>query len=158
MQSIKFTEPDGTIKTVRMDGFMRDALDLCVKRMKAGFQVIIPVCGYGGTGKSELTKVNGYYIAKQVGTPYSEKNFHFEAEELTSAINSGPDMSVQILDESTKDFSTSASRTQNFAHLINNLNLSRVKRCCIFLLLPDFFSLSKTYNGPILMILIPQHC
>ena len=144
MQTIRVTEDDGTIKKVILDGYIRRALDKEVARMRAGFQIINIVTGLGGVGKSEMVKVMAYYQAAQLGTKFTVDNIHFEAEGLTEALSTCPEMSIEVLDESNKDFSTIASRTMDFAHLVNYLNLCRVKKCCIYLILPDFFALSKT--------------
>jgi len=144
MQTIKITDEQGVVKKVVLDGYVKRALDKEIARQRAGFQIINIVTGLGGVGKSEMVKAMAYYQASVLGTPFSVDNIHFEAEGLTEALSTCPELSVQILDESTKDFSTTASRTTDFAHLINYLNLCRVKKCCTYLILPDFFALSKT--------------
>jgi len=142
--TIKVTDEEGAVKKVVLDGYIKRAVDKEIDRMRAGFQIINIVTGLGGVGKSEMVKAMAFYMASKLGAPFTVDNIHFTAEGLTEALATCPELSIQVLDESTKDFSTTASRTQDFAHLINYLNLCRVKRCCTFLILPDFFALSKT--------------
>ena len=123
-----------------LDGFLKEALDLAKYRVyKKNFDYVALVCGVCGSGKSTMIRS----VAKFCDENFSHKNICFSAEEFISLSNSLPEYSAIVLDESFSDLSTSVTRSKQFQRIVNHLQLIRQKKLFIFLLLPNFFDLSK---------------
>lgn len=123
-----------------LDGTTQRELDIIKKRVtKKNWDYVAIVAGLPGDGKS--TFVRG--PAKYLDPNFSEKNIVFTADQFIEITNTCPENSAICLDESFEALNTKVSMSKDFRKIINHLQLVRQRHLFIFLLLPDFFSLSK---------------
>ena len=131
---------DGETPTVySIDDNLVKNLEQAIKRNKRGWDYVAIVTGLPGVGKSTFTR----YMARFVDEKFSNGNVYLDAEEMIDKASKDELYRSQVLDESFRDLGTSAVKSKGFFELVNWLQLSRQKRGFIFLILPDFFSLSK---------------
>lgn len=123
----------------KLDENIIENLEFIKKRNNKGWDYVCIITGLPGVGKSTFSR----YLAKYLDEKFNEDNVYFDAVPMTEAMSNSENKRAFVLDESYKDFSTRASVKQEYAQLVNHLQLLRQKQHYIFLILPDFFSLSK---------------
>lgn len=139
MIAVKGRDKNGSKVLFSIEQYLADNLDRIIKRNSKGWDHVAIITGLPGVGKSTFAR----YLARYLDETFNEDRVYFDAAPMIEGMNNSENKKSFVLDESFKDFSSKASMKQEYADLINHLQLLRQKQHYIFLILPDFFSLSK---------------
>jgi len=123
-----------------MDGKLYNSFDNAKGIMKKK-DVDLPtaVAGYPGTGKSTIT----IQIASFCDPTFTEDRMYQTVESFIEGVKNSNFGEAHALDESYEGMSSAAIRREVGRALLNVMNIIRQKRLYIFIVLPDFFDLSK---------------
>jgi len=123
-----------------IDGYLVQALDLAKHRViKMNWDYVSIVAGLPGVGKSSFVRGP----AKYCDPTFDHTHIAFTADQFITLTNELPEYSSVILDESFESMNSRVTMSKDFQRIVNHLQLIRQKHLFIFLLLPNFFDLSK---------------
>lgn len=135
----KYSKEPGSIY---MDGYLYDSYNHAKGIMKKKNVDLVTVCsGYPGSGKSKLIS----QIASFCDPTFSEDRMFQNSTPFIEACKS-PDTPIGaalVLDEAWEGLSSTQVRKEVGRIVMSILNKVRQKRLYIFIVLPDFFDLSK---------------
>lgn len=148
----KGKNPDGSSSLFHLDEYMTKNLDEIKKRVEKGnWDSKIIIAGYSGVGKSHTVQFFARYLCEWFDSSY----YCFTINEFKEKATNCPEHSAVILDESFDSMNSKASLSKEFQKVISFLQIIRQKHLYIFLLLPNFFDLSKSvalYNSNLLVV------
>lgn len=140
MTNYEVKDKEGNPKMLNVDQYLLNNLLTAIKRVKEQDHMYLGlVAGLPGAGKSTFTK----NAAKICDANFTADHICFTDDEFIEKTNSFPDNSAIILDECFESLNTKISMSSKFQRILNHLQLIRQKRHFIFLILPNFFDLSK---------------
>lgn len=115
-------------------------LNLMIKRLKGTDDVVLPIDGDEGQGKTELAVGTCYYVAYKTGRKYGIENIFFE---LDKVIKFAASTKEQIIHFDEAAFGLLATNWQNKLHkkFIQLVMVSRKKKHFIILCIPKFHRL-----------------
>lgn len=124
-----------------VDGEVFEAFQKIGKTMKKrNLDFPVAVSGYPGMGKSKFVS----QIATVCDPTFTEDRMHQTTEDFVKAVQNETQIhKAHVLDEAWDGLSSSAVRKEAGKIFVNLLNVIRQKRLYIFIVLPDFFELSK---------------
>jgi len=127
--------------SIYMDGMLHESFSHAKSIMKKKNIDLVIVCsGYPGAGKSKLIS----QIASFCDPSFSENRMWQTTEDFIEAVkNEDQVLKAHVLDEAWEGLSSGQVRRKIGRTLINIMNVIRQKRLFIFIVLPDFFDLSK---------------
>jgi hypothetical protein len=131
---------EGKEATFYIDGNLKKNLDAIVPRVRNdGWDYVGLITGLPGAGKSTFST----YLARYLCPWFDDTYICFTAEEFIKKTATCPEYSAVVLDESFQDMNTRSGLTSAFKRVLNHLQLIRQRHLFIFLILPNFFDLSK---------------
>ena len=122
-----------------LDDNLKIALDTAKDRVKKDWDFCSCCVGTSGAGKSSFIRA----VAKFCDPDFTHKNIAFTSEQFIEITNSCPKFSAVVLDEAFLSMNSRQTMSKDFQIIINHLQLIRQKNLFIFILLPNFFDLSK---------------
>ncbi len=127
--------------SIYMDGMLyesfRNVKDIMKKK---NLDLVVACSGYPGLGKSKLIS----QLASFCDTSFDESRMWQKTEDFVKAVKDEKNiLKAHVLDEAWEGLSSGQVRKQIGAILLNIMNVIRQKRLFIFIVLPDFFDLSK---------------
>lgn len=127
--------------SIYMDGVLyksfKDAKEVMGKK---NLDLVIAVTGYPGSGKSKLVG----QIAAFCDPTFNENRMYQSSQEFMEGVRDETEiLKAHVLDEAWEGLSSAQVRKEVGKLFMNLLNTIRQKRLFIFLVLPDFFDLSK---------------
>ena len=137
-----------TDKGYWMDGFLKSHLDSMCHDIKEGFDFVVLVTGDGETrgGKSTLSGQMAYYCAWKLGRPWGwddAYNYVFSGAELIKvALKSEP--TCFIYDEALAELNSRKANSLIQLNLTNFLSECGKLNHILFIVLPNFFDLTKS--------------
>jgi len=125
--------------SINLDGYLKKKLDNIIKLRKKGWDTIFIIDGDRRSGKSTVAKTCGYYLDPEI----SIKNYVSGLGDALRVIESLPDESVVIFDESSLIFSSKDHANKQQKQLLKVIDVIGVKRMTMILVMPSFFELIK---------------
>ena len=125
--------------SIYLDGKLKKKLDSIIKLRKKGWDSIFIIDGDRRGGKSTVAKTCGYYLDPNI----SIKNFVSGLNDALDVIESLPDESVVIFDESSLMFSSKDHANKQQRQLLKVIDVIGVKKMTMILVMPSFFELTK---------------
>ena len=125
--------------SIYLDGKLRKKLDTIIKLRKKGWDTIFIIDGDRRSGKSTVAKTCGYYLNPNI----SIKNFVSGLDDALDVIESLPEESVVIFDESSLMFSSRDHANKQQRQLLKVIDVIGVKKMTMILVMPSFFELTK---------------
>lgn len=123
-----------------LDEALKDNLDFIKDRVtNKGWDYVALCTGLPGVGKSTFVQFPARYLCPW----FNEDYIAFTDEDFIRICNEAPEYSSVVLDESFASLNSKVGMTGAFLRIINHLQLIRQKHLFIFLILPNFFDLSK---------------
>lgn len=126
-------------ESIYLDRKLKDKLDNIIKIRKKGWDTIFVIDGDRRTGKSTVAKTCGYYLCPEI----SIKNYVSGLGDALEVIESLPDESVVIFDESSLIFSSKDHANREQKQLLKVIDVIGVKKMTMILVMPTFFELIK---------------
>lgn len=127
-------------KEIKLDRFLKKKLDFALLQQKKKFDIVFIIDGNEGGGKSTLSFICGWYLAKGKITM---NNLAEGTGDAIAKLHNLPDKSVLIIDEGSLMFSSrDAMRSEN-RQLLKILNVIRQKLMILIVVAPTFFELEK---------------
>ncbi len=128
--------------SIYIDGMLYESFSNAKKVMrKKNLDLVIARSGYPGLGKSKIIS----QVAAFCDPTFSEDRMWQTTEEFVSAVkNETGVLKSHVLDEAWEGLSSGQVRRKIGRILVNIMNVIRQKRLFIFIVLPDFFDLSKS--------------
>ncbi len=128
--------------SIYMDGMLHNSFSFAKGVMKKKNKDLVVCCsGYPGSGKSKIIS----QVASFCDPTFTEDRMHQTTEEFIEAVKAETGvMKSHVLDEAWEGLSSQQVRREIGRALLNIMNVIRQKRLFIFLVLPDFFDLSKS--------------
>lgn len=126
-------------KSIYLDRKLKDKLDNIVKLRKKGWDTIFIIDGDRRSGKSTVAKTCGYYLDPNI----SIKNYVSGVGDALDVIESLPEESVVIFDESSLMFSSKDHANKEQKQLLKVIDVIGVKKMTMILVMPTFFELTK---------------
>lgn len=125
--------------SIYLDRKLKDKLDSIIKLRKRGWDTIFIIDGDRRSGKSTVAKTCGYYLCPQI----SIKNYVSGLADALNVIESLPDESVVIFDESSLIFSSKDHANREQKQLLKVIDVIGIKKMTMILVMPTFFELIK---------------
>lgn len=125
--------------SIYLDGKLKQKLDSIIKLRKKGWDTIFIIDGDRRSGKSTVAKTCGYYLYHKI----SIKNFVSGIKDALDVIESLPDESVVIFDESSLIFSSKDHANREQKQLLKVIDVIGIKKMTMILVMPSFFELTK---------------
>lgn len=127
--------------SIYMDGMLYKSFSHAKRIMKSKNLDLVTACsGYPGLGKSKLIS----QLASFCDTSFTEDRMWQKTEDFVNAVKDETGiLKAHVLDEAWEGLSSIQVRKSIGAILLNIMNVIRQKRLFIFIVLPDFFDLSK---------------
>lgn len=123
-----------------LDEALKVNLDFIKDRVtNKGWDYVSLCTGLPGVGKSTFVQFTARYLCDW----FNEDYIAFTDEDFIRICNEAPEYSSVVLDESFASLNSKVGMTGAFLRIINHLQLIRQKHLFIFLILPNFFDLSK---------------
>ncbi len=133
--------PKGSRDGMYIDGFVYKTLtDAKAIMEKKDLDLPIAITGYPGSGKSTF----GLQAASFLDPTFNVDRMCVDTLEFIDAIKKAKPLQAVVLDESFEGLGSTQIRRELGRALANLLNVVRQKRLYIFVILPNFFDLSKT--------------
>lgn len=127
--------------SIYLDGYIHNSFSSAIEVMdRTELDLPIAVSGYPGTGKSTLT----IQLASFCDPTFNVSRMCVETKDFIEAVKKAKPLQAVVLDESWEAFSSSQMRRELGRALYNLLNVVRQKRLYIFIIIPNFFDLSKS--------------
>ena len=131
---------DGKGVLYAIDGFTHESFSNAKKVMdKRDVDLPVLVTGYPGTGKSTLTM----QLATFVDPTFNEERMCQNVSDFIEQIKKAKPKQAVALDESYEGLNSSEVRREVGRALLNLLNIVRQKNLYLFLIIPNFFDMSK---------------
>jgi len=129
------------VGSIYMDGILHSSFKNAKEVMsKKNLDLVIVVTGYPGSGKSKLVG----QMAAFCDPSFTEDRMYQSSQEFIDGIEQETEvLKSHVLDEAWEGLSSTQVRKEVGKLFMNLLNTIRQKRLFIFLVLPDFFDLSK---------------
>lgn len=135
--------PKGTREegSMYMDAVLYESLIEKVNIMKKkNVDLVILCCGYPGAGKSKLVA----QMASIVDPTFTEDRMYQNSKDFSDGVMAETNtLRAHVLDEAWESLSSKQIQRQEGRIFMNLMNTIRQKRLIIFIVLPDFFDLSK---------------
>lgn len=130
------------IGSIYMDGMLYESFSNAKDVMKKkNLDLVIACSGYPGLGKSKLIS----QVAAFCDPTFTEDRMWQTTDDFVSAVkNETGILKAHVLDEAWEGLSSGQVRRKIGRILLNIMNVIRQKRLFIFIVLPDFFDLSKS--------------
>lgn len=127
--------------SIYMDGMLYESFSHVKNVMrKKNLDLVVACSGYPGLGKSKLIS----QIASFCDPSFTENKMWQKAEDFVNAVKNETEvLRAHVLDEAWEGLSSQQVRREVGRILLNIMNIIRQKRLFIFIVLPDFFDLSK---------------
>lgn len=127
--------------SIYLDGMLYESFSHAKAIMKKkNLDLVVACSGYPGLGKSKLIS----QVASFCDPTFTEDRMWQKTESFVEAVKNETEiLKSHVLDEAWEGLSSSQVRNQIGAILLNIMNVIRQKRLFIFIVLPDFFDLSK---------------
>jgi len=135
-----------TDKEYFLEDFLVKKLDLYMERAckKRKLDAVVLVDGDEGFGKTGISILCAYYIAKKSGREFSLKNIFFDPQELLKFINSTKKQII-IWDEAALGGLASGWASKIQQMLIQTLMTCRYRQHIIFFNVPKFYRLNRYF-------------
>lgn len=122
---------------------LKEKFDLCIDRYNQNNDNLFIVDGATGLGKTTATIGWAYYIAQQIGKPFSVDNVFFDANKMMDFASS-TEGQVIIFDEAATIGMSTDWQNKIQKKLIKILLMARKKRHFWFFIIPYFDKLNET--------------
>jgi hypothetical protein len=131
-----------TDKNIYLDDKYKEKLDLMIKRIsgKGTDDVLLPIDGNEGEGKTELAMATCYYIAYKTGRKYTMDNVFFDLEKCIKFIQTTKDQIIHF-DEAVLGLLISQRWEKAQIQFTQLVMVARKKRHFIVLCIPKFHRL-----------------
>jgi hypothetical protein len=131
--------PPHSKEGIYLDGKLKEKLDNIIKIRKQGYDALFIIDGDRRTGKSTLAMTCGTYLDPN----FSMKNIVSGMDNALKVIESLPNESFVLFDESSLVFSSKDHATKAQKQLLKIIDVIGQKRMAMCLCLPTFFDLSR---------------
>ena len=127
--------------SIYMDGVLYKSFKEAKEVMgKKNLDLVVAITGYPGSGKSKLVG----QIAAFCDPTFNENRMYQSSQEFMEGVRDETEvLKAHVLDEAWEGLSSAQVRKEVGKLFMSLLNTIRQKRLFIFLVLPDFFDLSK---------------
>ncbi len=133
--------PKGSKDGMYLDGYLYNTLSHARDVMfKKDVDLPIIVAGYPGTGKTTFTITKATFCDPS----FNVDRMCLDVDEFIKALKNAKPHQAVVLDESYEGLNSAQIRRDTGRALLNMLNVIRQKRLYIFIVLPNFFDLSKS--------------
>jgi hypothetical protein len=131
-----------TDKEYHLDDRYVSKLDLMIKRINGTDDVVLPIDGDEGQGKTELAFGTCYYVANKTGRKYDIDNIFFDLDEMIRFAVSTKDQIIHF-DEAALGLLTTNWQNKIQQKFIKLVMVARKKRHFIILCIPKFHRLPQ---------------
>lgn len=134
-----------TDKEIWINPTYKNNLDSLIYNIRHDWETILIFTGDGmlRVGKTMLATQTGYYMATQLGTPFSVDNVVLSGKDLIERATKAPKNSVFVYDESLNEMSSKRVMESVSKNLMEFFSECGMYNHVIILVLPDFFDLNK---------------
>lgn len=134
---------NGIKEPVYIDGFLYNKYMRVVDMIKKNWDAVILVDGMEGSGKSTFAAQGATIISTALNVPFTIDHIVADAQSAMEKLEKMPDNSVLMIDEGSLVFSSKDTMKKEQRQLINVMQIIRQKNMTLFIVLPQFFELTK---------------